>query len=136
MFPSNTNNTALQNTCECSSGTKFITNKINPLNAELNPICHLLALLGAHHIFHVSGLRVKIKFNKIQSVVTRLGFSFHTLSSTVYQLHPVISLPVEMCSHHNAQFHVLTFTMRYLSGTTWCQLFPESMRTVRILHIP
>jgi transposase len=30
-----------------------------PLNAELNPICHLLALLGAHHIFHVSGLRVK-----------------------------------------------------------------------------
>jgi len=34
--------------------------KLNPLNAELNPICHLLALLGAHHIFHVSGLRVKI----------------------------------------------------------------------------
>ena len=33
---------------------------INPLKAELNPICHLLALLGAHHIFHVSGLRVKI----------------------------------------------------------------------------
>jgi len=31
----------------------------NPLNAELNPICHLLALLGAHHILHVSGLRVK-----------------------------------------------------------------------------
>jgi len=27
---------------------------INPLNAELNPICHLLALLGAHHILHVS----------------------------------------------------------------------------------
>jgi len=31
---------------------------INPLNAKLNLICHLLALLGAHHIFHVSGLRV------------------------------------------------------------------------------
>jgi hypothetical protein len=31
---------------------------INPLNAELNPICHLLALLGAHHILHVSRLRV------------------------------------------------------------------------------
>jgi hypothetical protein len=27
---------------------------INPLNAELNPICHLLALLGAHHILHIS----------------------------------------------------------------------------------
>jgi len=32
--------------------------QFNPLHAELNPICHLLALLGAHHIFHVSGLRV------------------------------------------------------------------------------
>jgi len=29
----------------------------NPLNAELNPICHLLALL-AHHILHVSRVRV------------------------------------------------------------------------------
>ena len=35
-------------------------NCIKPLNAELNPICHLLALLGARHIFHVSGLRVNM----------------------------------------------------------------------------
>jgi hypothetical protein len=33
---------------------------INPLNAELNPICHLLALVRAHHILHVSRIRVKI----------------------------------------------------------------------------
>jgi len=33
---------------------------INPLNAELNPIFHLLALLGAHHILHVSRIRVKL----------------------------------------------------------------------------
>jgi len=32
---------------------------LNPLNAEWNPICHLLALLGAHHILHVSGVKVK-----------------------------------------------------------------------------
>jgi len=32
---------------------------INPLNAELNPICHLLALLGVHHFPHVSRIRVK-----------------------------------------------------------------------------
>ena len=31
---------------------------ISPLNAELNPIRHLLALVGAHHIVHVSRLRV------------------------------------------------------------------------------
>jgi hypothetical protein len=32
--------------------------EFNPLNAMLNPICHLLALFGARHIFHVSGVRV------------------------------------------------------------------------------
>jgi hypothetical protein len=35
--------------------------RVNPSNAELNPICHLLALLGAHHILHVS----RISVNKI-----------------------------------------------------------------------
>jgi hypothetical protein len=38
----------------CRSGRR-----INPLNAKLNPICHLLALLGAHHVLHVSRIRVK-----------------------------------------------------------------------------
>jgi len=33
--------------------------RFNPLNAELNPICCLLALLGAHHFLHVSRIRVK-----------------------------------------------------------------------------
>jgi len=31
----------------------------NPLNTELNPIFHLLALLGVHHILHVSRIWVK-----------------------------------------------------------------------------
>jgi hypothetical protein len=31
---------------------------INPLNAELKPICHMLALLGAHPVLHVSRKRV------------------------------------------------------------------------------
>jgi len=33
---------------------------INPLNPELNPICYLLALLGAHHFLHFSRIRVKL----------------------------------------------------------------------------
>ena len=46
------------------SYTSFSTIKkwaaeFNPLNAELNPICCLLALLGAHHFLHVSRIRVK-----------------------------------------------------------------------------
>ena len=38
---------------------KNIINYINPLNTELNPICHLLALVGAHPILYISRIRVK-----------------------------------------------------------------------------
>ena len=31
---------------------------VNPLNPELNPICSLLALLGANHFLHVSRIKV------------------------------------------------------------------------------
>jgi transposase len=34
---------------------------LKPLNSELNPICHLLALVGTHPIFHVSRIRVKLQ---------------------------------------------------------------------------
>ena len=37
----------------------FIVQRINPLNPELNPICYLLALLGAHNFLHVSRIMVK-----------------------------------------------------------------------------
>ena len=49
---------------------------INPLNAESNLICHLLALLGGHRIFHVSGLRVKQQpLNRIGRLATsRFGW--------------------------------------------------------------
>jgi len=61
----------------------------NPLNAVLNPICHLLALLGTHHIFHVCGMRVK--FYK-PLFIPSLSFSFDCcyikytiqLTSTIY----------------------------------------------------
>ena len=33
---------------------------VKRLNAQLNPMCHLLALLGAHHILHVSRIRVNL----------------------------------------------------------------------------
>jgi hypothetical protein len=33
---------------------KIIQDCFNPLNAELNPICYLLTLLGAHNNLHIS----------------------------------------------------------------------------------
>jgi hypothetical protein len=48
--------------------------EINSLNAELNPICHLLALLGAHHILHVSRIRVNsISFGAIWNFSKETG---------------------------------------------------------------
>ena len=42
----------------------------NPLNPELNPICYLLALLGAHHFLHVSRIRVKLlTFRRLMSCI-------------------------------------------------------------------
>src|SRR5215471_16447553 len=50
---------------------------INPLNPELNPICYLLALLGAHHLLHVSRIRVKL-------------LTFRLLMSYIYMEHPFL----------------------------------------------
>ena len=38
---------------------KVYRDALNSLNAELNPICYLLALLGVHNFLHVSRIRVK-----------------------------------------------------------------------------
>ena len=52
---------------------------INPLNPELNPICYLLALLGAHHYLHVSRIRVKIlTFRRLMSYIYIYIWSTHS----------------------------------------------------------
>ena len=51
--------------------------QFNPLNPELNPICYLLALLGAHHFLHVSRIRVKL-------------LTFRRLMSSIYMEHPFL----------------------------------------------
>jgi len=61
------------------------------LNAELNPICHLLALLGAHHILHFSRVRVKLLVLK----VTATGYAlvllpiFQTVRCQILQVYNI-----------------------------------------------
>ena len=43
-----------EGSCIIRSNIVIERNAFNPFNAELNPTCQMLALLGAHHIFHVS----------------------------------------------------------------------------------
>ena len=60
-----------------TSNKFYTTSYINPLNPELNPICYLLALLGAHHFLHVSRIRVKL-------------LTFRLLMSYIYMEHPFL----------------------------------------------
>ena len=51
----------------------------NPLNPKLNPICYLLALLGAHHFLHVSRIRVKLlTFRLLMSYIYIYIWSTHS----------------------------------------------------------
>ena len=50
---------------------------INPLNAKSNRICHLLTLLRAHPILHVSRIRVKACGKKTH-------FEIHKLINSVW----------------------------------------------------
>ena len=60
----------------------------NPLNLELNPICHMLALLGARHILHVSRIRVKCKVELCYNDVGLCGISFIASDILWHQLIP------------------------------------------------
>jgi hypothetical protein len=57
----------------------------NSLNAELNPICHLLALLGVHHILHISRIRVNYVFvhsGMVEAKPVRLTSQFRSPCQT------------------------------------------------------
>jgi len=46
----------------------------NPLNVKLNPVCLLLPLLAAHHILHLSRIRVNTESKKWGADVDWLEF--------------------------------------------------------------
>ena len=58
----------------------------NPLNAKLNPICHLLALLGGATIVVVSRLRVNIGMYHTYIV------NVHTMESHILRTLKVLDL--------------------------------------------
>jgi hypothetical protein len=53
------------------------------LNAELNSIHNFLALLGAHPIYYISGVRVK-SISFVLTYVFGIHVKFNILSSTKY----------------------------------------------------
>ena len=87
----------------------------NPLNAELNPICHPLALLGAHHILHVSGVRVNplnTELNPICCLLALLG-AHHFLH--------VSSIMVKSLTLRLLMSYIYIYIYIYIWSThSWC----------------
>jgi hypothetical protein len=58
--------------CRATLRSDFLVNAL-PLNAKLNPVCHLLALLGVHHILNAFRIRVKLRlFSKSQKNISNI----------------------------------------------------------------
>jgi hypothetical protein len=64
----------------------------NPLNAELNLICHLLALLGAHHILHFS----RVKFN-LHETMEKTAYTADGTDDQVLMTTNICSAKMEVC---------------------------------------
>ena len=75
---------------------------LNPLKAELNPICYLLALLGAHHFLHVSRIRVK-------------SLTLRQLMSYVYGA-PILDVSRSHTGERPAAAHLLRSWVRIPTG--------------------
>jgi hypothetical protein len=71
---------------------------LNPLNAELNPICHLLALLEAQHILHVSRIRVKFLHAVMMAVRhSAVGVASVATCTAVVFVHMYFAVRVRSC---------------------------------------
>jgi len=85
------------------------------LNAELNPICHLLALLGNHPILHISRMRFKEYFNTLNA-----------------QLNPICHLLALLGAHRSLHVSSIRVNSAFKElaeiGTRICQLCAISAR--------
>ena len=101
----------------------FFMIDFNPLNAELNPICHLLALLGAHYIFHVSVLGVNILLPS--TPMSSRSSCFPT--KTLYAL-----LPSSL--HCTFPHHIIQDTNSYYKETQSSRLHPDTYLRLRFIR--
>ena len=104
------------------------TSPFNPLNADLNPICHLLTLLGAHHILHISRRRVKSAGAPVQSTTGMRGVCISgcngsnagytmwgSAKGTGYPLHSTVPPSFPLAVRHCVPSH-FNWTLELLVG--------------------
>ena len=99
------------------------------LNAELNPICHLLTLLGAHHILHVSRIRVKHNRPRQMPVLSAgIMFGAQSFSNSKWVVFGLCHYCIQCVI-----FWVCLCSFRYpacIAHAPYCYLWP-----VRLFHI-
>jgi hypothetical protein len=84
---------------------------INPLNAELNPICHLPALL-AHHILHVR--RTRVKRSCVPSCYS-LHFIHTTPNYTEFLLKWYTAIHVQLSHRNYYEYNTLLSKLSYVN---------------------
>jgi len=122
----------------CACGFLLLQFNIRPLNAELNPICHLLVLLGAHHILHISRIRVK-PFNTVILVyrdhkMVNCVMQHHLLSLQIDLQFPVVT-PKQGTSWCNAHNLCSSHTSNNISDSHSCNMMASTTHTHRMLEI-
>ena len=82
---------------------------LNPSNAQLNPIRHLLASLGARHLVHVSRVRVKqTKRLCNYAYMRRNYYKYYVCSPTRYTTFVMVEYLLAICltARHVSDVHV------------------------------
>jgi hypothetical protein len=123
----------------CHWASSFL--HFNPLNTESNPICHLLALLGAHHILHVSRIRVKrimvpSPLKVKQSKVKNWSSTASLLKTNIFKFREVLGM-THMTKHDvlrglNRQQHSCEYLISHLSVL----LEKRSYRQAKSIAVP
>ena len=127
-----------------SKSWKPLLHKLNPLNAELNPICLFLTLSGTHPILHVSRIRVK---ERRQPPITQQfwpAIPWPTLTWAISLLHtspgPLCgSLPLHylLCNRtHPYSVTLLTIGLGYFQAKPSPTWIPQQFSNLVILNLP
>jgi len=114
---------------------------INPINTELNPICHLLALLGAHHILHFSRIRVNnrtlvdwnIHLCDCRKNISWFQYILRAFSVVFVGLKTFVAHSKEIITFHNGDVCVWNNRVTLCYLTTVACHFPSTCWTYKTL---
>jgi len=99
---------------------------VNPLNAELNPICHLLALLGVHYFLRVS--RIRVKSLSLTLLMSYIYIYIYISSLRVKYIVSYVGVPTTWINRQEQNTHLPTAATNVITpyGPNVDGLFPKA----------